>query len=79
MESICFYRRDTIPNKNDEEFLLCFILDDLKYNLDLFRNELDFYFKNYIEHYYANTNVGVHKLRLNIYIFRPLIYSEFLK
>jgi hypothetical protein len=51
-ESICYYylhRHDQEPNT---EYLVCLIVEDSKYDLDLFRNELDFYFEQYLKSHF---------------------------
>ncbi|CAF0959032.1 unnamed protein product [Brachionus calyciflorus] len=51
IESICYYyvhraiTNNNNNNNNENEIIICFLVDDSNYNLDLYRNELDFYVK----------------------------------
>ncbi len=43
MNSICYHNYLSQTDSADNHYLICFILADGSYNLDLFRSELDFY------------------------------------
>lgn len=47
-DSIIYYYLHRQPNEPKNEYIICLILEDANNNLDLFRNELDFYFEKYL-------------------------------
>lgn len=56
MESICYYYLHRETNEPKHEYIICFLLDNSKYNLDLFRNELDFYLEKCIKQHLSQND-----------------------
>jgi hypothetical protein len=52
LESICYYYLYRQTNEPKNEYIICFLLDNSKHNLDLFRNELDFYLEKHIKQHF---------------------------
>jgi hypothetical protein len=75
-ESICCYYLYSQTNKNENdqvsnEYLTCFILNDSQLNLDLFRNELDKYFNDFIINHL--NIVTFHFVKLFLFLFCPFL------